>query len=680
MGNIIYIINFILNKLMKKIVTKLSVLLGIFYFTCGYSYAAIQLTPIDITKRPPTASEKNISYKTEKNETKFVIPYEGILTQSSFKISGINPTLDSNFTGNFYPGGRGSNQLVIYTPKNGERTGTNEFGAEAIVKGDTVVQISGADSIIPKDGFVISGHGRAKAWMNANLTVGSKIIIDYDNMELNAYLTNDSFIFATQEKIKEIDQVMRYYKDNDIYYDDSIAHSYITKALDNLKRANRNPNDTQKYSSLAINSANKAMQYALPYYKDEFKGVWLRPKEKSPDEIKKTLDKVKKFGIETVFLETYYQGKTIFPSETLKNYGVQAQRPEFVGFDPLATYIDEAHKRGLKVHVWFESFYAGNENPMNNPLNVISVYPKWANVTKLKYNSPTPVASLSEHNGYFLDPANPEVQTYLISLLEEIIEKYKPDGINLDYIRYPQSISATFTGYEMSNWGYTEYARNEFKSVMNIDPLEAKYGTQLWDSWASYRQNKITSFVFKAKQLTSKHNIPLTAVIFPDRIKSKEVKMQDWKIWSDNHYVDGFTPLILTCDKDTAVYLIQDIKNNTKPNTKIYPGLFVAFMNGNPDDLLRQLHETRKLKLGGIVLFDFAHLEEKYTSVLLTNAFTPSTPTQTTLSKINEKNIKIEKNENIEKTQPKKKRFFFKKKKQELTQIDNNNITVASKI
>ena len=456
---------------------------------------------------------------------------------------------------------------------------------------------------------------------------------------------------------------MRYYKDNDIYYDDSIAHDYITKALDNLKRANRNPNDTQKYSSMAINSANKAMQYALPYYKNEFKGVWLRPTEKTRGEIGKTLDKVKKYGIETVFLETYYQGKTIFPSTTFEKYGVQKQRNEYanVDFDPLQVWVEEAHKRGLKLYVWFETFYAGPENPMNNPLNVISVYPKWANITKMKYNSPTPVASISEHNGYFLDPANPEVQEYLLSLLEEIITKYQPDGINLDYIRYPQSISANFAGYEMSNWGYTEYARNEFKNAMNIDPIDVKYDTPQWDAWAKYRQNKVTSFVFKAKQLTSKYKIPLTAVIFPDRFKSMEVKMQDWKTWSDNNYIDGFTPLILTCDKDTAVYLISDIKQNSKPNTKIYPGLFVAFMNGNPDDLLRQLHETRKLKLGGIVLFDFAHLDSKYTDVLLTNAFTPSTPSQTTLSK---------------KSEPpeKKKKFrFFKRNKNKLSYKNKTN-------
>ena len=657
---------------MKKLTALLTIFLfTMFLFSTGTAANAKILgknkqKPKDTKQKVIPQPKQQVKETIPEEITTPPVPFEGILSQSSFKISAIDPKAGVNFTGSFYPGGRGANQLVVYTPKNGERTGTNEFGAEAIVVNGTVVQISGADSIIPKNGFVISGHGRAKTWMNENLTVGSKIYVDYQNMILTSYLTNDSFIFATKEKIKEIDSVMRYYKDNDIYYDDSIAHDYITKALDNLKRANRNPNDTQKYSSMAINSANKAMQYALPYYKNEFKGVWLRPTEKTRGEISRTLDKVKKYGIETVFLETYYQGKTIFPSTTFEKYGVQKQRNEYanVDFDPLQVWVEEAHKRGLKLYVWFETFYAGPENPMNNPLNVISVYPKWANITKMKYNSPTPVASISEHNGYFLDPANPEVQEYLLSLLEEIITKYQPDGINLDYIRYPQSISANFAGYEMSNWGYTEYARNEFKNAMNIDPIDVKYDTPQWDAWAKYRQNKVTSFVFKAKQLTSKYKIPLTAVIFPDRFKSMEVKMQDWKTWSDNNYIDGFTPLILTCDKDTAVYLISDIKQNSKPNTKIYPGLFVAFMNGNPDDLLRQLHETRKLKLGGIVLFDFAHLDSKYTDVLLTNAFTPSTPSQTTLSK---------KSEPPKKEEKKKKFRFFKRNKNELSYKNKTN-------
>ena len=587
-------------------------------------------------------------------------PAEGILKHSSIKIDCIDPTMVTNLKGSFYPGGRGGNQLIIYTPKNGLRTGTNEFGAEAIVVNDTVVQLSGADTIIPRNGFVISGHGKAKTWINENITVGSKIYVDMETCTLNSYLTNDSFMYATKEKIKEVDKIMRYYRDNDIFYNPKNSQNYITKALESLKKAEKRPQDTQKYSAEAISSANKAMEYALPYYKSEFKGVWIRPTELSAEEISKTLDRIKFYGIENVFLETYYQGKTIFPSKTMAKYGIQKQRSEYNDFDPLKIWVSEAHKKGLKLHIWFETFYAGNENPASNPQNILSVYPEWGNKTRARYDSETPVSSLSEHNGYFLDPANPDVQAFLIELLEEIITTYNPDGINLDYIRYPQCVGANA---EMSSWGYTEYARNEFMKASGLDPIDIKPGNIIWDNWSKYRQDRVTSFVFKSKQLTSKYNVTLTAVIFPDRRKSLATKMQDWKTWTTYNYVDGFTPLILTCDSDTAEYLINDIKVNSNPKTKIYPGLFVAFMNGNPDDLLRQIHRNRVLKTSGVVIFDYAHLNSsKYTDVLLTSVFKEVKEADKSQYKQEEKSVEIKEAKSPAKNVKKKKRPKSKKK------------------
>ena len=55
--------------------------------------------------------------------------------------------------------------------------------------------------------------------------------------------------------------------------------------------------------------------------------------------------------------------------------------------------------------------------------------------------------------------------------------------------------------------------------------------------------------------------------------------------------------------------------------TNIYPGLFVTFMGGSTDDLLRQVHETRKLSMSGFILFDYAHFDDKYIDVLKSGAF-----------------------------------------------------------
>lgn len=548
------------------------------------------------------------SYASDSNEV--------IFSQKVYPISAIDPTILTNTTASYYPGLRGNNQLIIYTPAYGLRTNTNEFGTEAIVDGNIVTSLSGADSIIPSDGLVISGHGSAKNWINQNIIVGSKIYVNKDAKTLTVYLTSDSFLYDAKSKIKEVQDIVSYYKNNSYLYNYQKPCLYLNKAQECLDKAERDPKGVQRYSTLAIHSANKALEHSIPYDKNELKGVWIRPTQTTHEGIILTLDKIKNAGIDNVFLETYFHGKTIFPSQTMEKYQFQSQNEYFTGFDPLKIWVEEAHKRHIKVHIWFETFYVGNNNPKDNPKCILSVKPTWGNKTKRDFDSLSAVPSLSEHSGYFIDPANPEVQQYLQDLITEIITTYHPDGINLDYIRYPQSISPKFIGYDLSNWGYTDYARNEFKTLYGKDPVEISHDDPLWSCWDKYRQDKVTAFVSRINKITKQNNVTLTAVIFPDRMKALATKQQDWRTWSQLGYIDGFTPLLLTCDSATASIMMQDVMRNKCKSTDLYAGLFITFMDGAPEDLLRQIHESRKLDAGGVILFDYAHLKDKYTDTL----------------------------------------------------------------
>ena len=547
-----------------------------------------------------------------------------IFSQKIYPITAIDPTVLTNTSGSFYPGLRGANQMIIYTPAYGLRTNTNEFGSEAIVKGNIVTSLSGADSIIPYDGLVISGHGSAKQWINQNIIVGAKVYVNKEAKTLTVYITSDSFLYGAKEKIKESQDIISYYKDKSYMYDCRKPCLYIDKAQDYLTKAEKDPKNVQKYSSLAIEAANSALANSIPFDKNELKGVWIRPTETSHEAIIASLNKIHEAGVDNIFLETYFHGKTIFPSKTMENYQFIPQNEKFLGFDPLKVWIEEAHKRNIKVHIWFETFYVGNQNPKDNPKSILAVNPNWANVTKRDFDSTTPVPSLSEHGGYFIDPANPDVQQFLEELLTEIICNYHPDGINLDYVRYPQSMAAKFPGYDLSNWGYTEYARTEFKTKYGKDPIDMSYDDPDWQLWDKYRQDKVTSFVLRINKLTKQNKILLTAVIFPDRQKALETKQQDWKTWSMLGYVDGFTPLFLTCDSKTANLMMQDVIKNKNPNTALYAGLFITFMGGSSEDLLKQIHEARKLDAKGVIMFDYAHLNGKYTNVLATSVFDSS--------------------------------------------------------
>ncbi len=570
-----------------------------------------------------TVNNKNSLYK----QTNSYLSESIIYQEAQSYINAINPLKQGN-ANSYYPGLRGPNQLVVYTPAYGVRTGTNEFGTEAIVENNMVVRLNGADSIIPKNGFVISGHGRAKTWITKNIQVGSKVYIDYQNNSLKVFLTPESLVYAAKEKLREVSGLVEYYRQLDILYNDKKANESLDASKTSLRKAEKKPEKTQAYITEAMSSLDDAIKNAIPYFSNELKGVWIRPTEKTPEQIVKTIERINSAGITDIFLETYFHGKTIYPSKYLRENGVIYQRQEFVGFDPLAVWIKEAHQRNMKVHIWFESFYVGNDNPQTTPNHVLRIYPSWANKRLSNYDSIEPVPSLSEHNGYFLDPANIQVQTYLLGILNEIITKYKPDGINLDYVRYPQCVEPSYSNYTLSNWGYTETARKNFKTMYGVDPINISYGTNEWELWANYRQNQIAEFIKKVSVLTKNNHTMLTTVIFPDLQKSKATKMQNWKVWSMNNYVDGFTPLILTGDKNTAVLLLNDIVKNTSPVTKIYPGLFVTFMGGPYEDLLIQIHKTREFKTKGAILFDYAHLDDVYIDALKTRVFNKSYDTR----------------------------------------------------
>lgn len=541
---------------------------------------------------------------------------EVIFKQASTKVD----VLDPSNAASYFPGGRGANKLVIYTPNYGIHTGTNEFGTEAIVEENTVTSLSGADSTIPSNGLVISGHGIAKNWINQNITVGSKVYVDVFNNKITVYTTSDSYTYEARAKIKEAKSMMDYYKNSIDDYNYNLPASHIQIAENYLKIAeneNKNSIILKQYTQEAIDEANMAIKTSVPYIKNETKGVWIRPTEKNADQIIATLDNLKANGFNSVFLETYFHGKTIFPSQTMNKYGFTVQNEIFEGFDPLDVWIKEAHKRDIKVHIWFQSFYVGNQSPDYNPSSILAVRPDWGNKTKKNANSPKATMSASEHNGYFLDPANPEVHEFLLDLLSEIIDRYKPDGINLDYIRYPNATA----GNDMNAWGFTEYARNDFKNQYGKDPIELTTSDVQWYDWNQYRRNNVTNFVKQVGELGKEKNVYISAVVFPDRASALASKQQDWRTWSVNNYINGFTPLFLTYDSKMLASMMNDVMNVKSPQTDLYAGLFVTFMGGAPEDLIRQIYETRKMNANGVILFDYAHTTPVYTSTLMASAF-----------------------------------------------------------
>lgn len=537
----------------------------------------------------------------------------------SHYLSAIDPTAITNPEGANFPGFRGGNQLIKYTSKFGQSTGTNEYGTEITIVEGRVTGKNGSDSLIPEHGFVLSGHGDAKKWLNNNTIIGTYIKIDTKNKLIKAMTKPESYIFRTEMMIKQaIDSI----RDNNNHLDNNLlleARKYTDDAQSKLEEAkdyldSKDNVNSIKVAKEAYKIAELAFYKSIPPMNNIEKGIWCRPVEKNIDEIKNTIQKIKRAGIKTVYLETFYHGYTIYPSDVATSYGFKKQNPNFESFDPLAEWTKLAHSEDLKVIPWVETFYAGTGTP--GP--ILSIKPEWANIQRLNTEAKTLKPSTTEPGAYFIDPANPEVREYLQKLFIEIVSNYDVDGLNLDYIRYPNSLPVYFPNYLESTWGYSDIARNEFKKQFKTDPLNLSPSDELWNEWVLYRQKNVNSVV---KEIYSsikkaKPSLDVSAVVFPKEQEAQLQKLQDWQSWVNGGYIDVLTPIILGSSPELIKQYSNTLSLSVKGTARVYIGVFGAFNNDLPVIFIQQITATRNTGISGINIFDLAHLNDDYIKAL----------------------------------------------------------------
>ncbi|MEI7308118.1 glycoside hydrolase family 10 protein [Pectobacterium carotovorum] len=154
------------------------------------------------------------------------------------------------------------------------------------------------------------------------------------------------------------------------------------------------------------------------------------------DALKGKLDKLKSLGINTVFFQVKPDGTALWPSKILPwSDMLTGNIGEEPGYDPLQFMLDEAHKRGMKVHAWF------------NPYRV-SVNTKSATVTELNSTlSQNPASVFVLHRDWIrtagdrfvLDPGIPEARSWITSIVAEVVAHYPIDGVQFDDYFYAES-------------------------------------------------------------------------------------------------------------------------------------------------------------------------------------------------------------------------------------------------
>lgn len=220
-------------------------------------------------------------------------------------------------------------------------------------------------------------------------------------------------------------------------------------------------------------------------------------------------------------------------------------------FDPLAEIVAQGKAAGLEVHAWVNVTTLWNAAAA--PADPSHVYntngftasgdDRWLNkrsdgVEKVGNNS-------------FIDPANPAVVDHIVEGIRSIQTNYDVDGINLDYIRYPD-YNITDGGTFVNDWGYSDVSLRRFHEATGRTDVPAPTDEQ----FSQWRRDQVSALVRKIYvdmyDTDPSDRLSINGVTYaygPDYYGSWEKTrpysevMQDWHGWSTEGIIDTVTAM-----------------------------------------------------------------------------------------------------------------------------------------
>ena len=193
--------------------------------------------------------------------------------------------------------------------------------------------------------------------------------------------------------------------------------------------------------------------------KREFRGAWIAtvsnidwpskpglPSIEQQEQFTQRLDQLKALGCNAVIVQVRPACDAFYDSkiEPWSRYltGKQGEAP-FPYYDPLMFMVQEAHKRNLEFHAWFNPFRAlmdSKQNP-NPPKHVTRTHPDWI---------------ISYGGKSYIDPGIPEAREYVISVISDVVKRYDIDAVHLDDYFYPYRVAGQTFGDTKS---YNKYGQ-----------------------------------------------------------------------------------------------------------------------------------------------------------------------------------------------------------------------------
>ena len=365
----------------------------------------------------------------------------------------------------------------------------------------------------------------------------------------------------------------------------------------------------------------------LPQYRPrarEFRGVWVAtvenldfPTHRSAAEFRRDyirlVDNITRANFNAVIFQVRPTCDAFYPSR-INSWSQSLAGADGVGirdFDPLRFMIDEAHKRGLEFHAWFNPYRVVGNTNLNKQAYLKTLSPK-----NFARRNPHLVLCIPQPNGrnlLLLDPGDPAVMGHIVETVREVVVNYRIDAVHFDDYFYPYS-------------GFTDQDAATYR----------RYGGKLQiDDW---RRRNVTAIIYAIRRGLDEHNRPagahkirfgispfgiwanrssLRAGSLTGGLQSYFVQHADTRLWVKNGYIDYIVPqLYWPFSHDTAAYAaLADWWSATVrgTRTKLFIGHAVnrlgASRQWSVPELANQLrYNCRRPEISGSVFFSYRHV------------------------------------------------------------------------
>ena len=323
---------------------------------------------------------------------------------------------------------------------------------------------------------------------------------------------------------------------------------------------------------------------------DAFRGVWVSSVYNldypsapglSVDQLKQEalsiLDGAADIGFNAIFLQVRPTCDALYSSEIFpwSDYLSQTQgtAPEG-GFDPLAFWIEEAHKRGLELHAWINPFRITRGNASNPKQDLDALAP--SNPAR---QNPSWTVSYTD-GGLYFNPGLPEVRRLVINGVSEIVRRYDVDGIHYDDYFYPGTDFDDAATYQTHGQEFTDrdnwrrdcidrLIRDTAAAVREINP-DCQFGVSPSGIWANKSSSSFGSDTRGHESYVS---------LFADTRK-----------WVKSEWIDYICPQIYwqigydKADYETLLYWWADVARGTSVKLYIGQAAYRAGTGTSPGD------------------------------------------------------------------------------------------------